>query len=238
MFDLTELTQAELIKGYHARDGVLLCNYCQMVVGGSQEPVMEAHLTARHGGASQALLTVASKYNALTPTQMETLSAFSDADKDQQAADALGVSASTVRHQKFTFREKAKSAKLYLAQYQAIFGETPVKATQYLPVSPDITRPDDRFKMTEAEYIGLVTKYFAPNLERLTLKAWPKGEKKLFGLMTRINAEFELDRKYPLTEVDGILKGIYEDYTLLKRYLVDDGFLDRTADGRTYWRVF
>ena len=238
MFDLTQLTQSELIQGYHQHNQLLLCNYCQITFSDQQTEAMQAHLTTIHGGSKQALLTVASKYSGLTDTQVQLLTAFSTADKDQAVADDLEVSASTVRHQKFTFREKAKSAELYLAQYHAIFGDVPVKANQYLPIPPAITHPDDRYRLTEQEYVDLISKYFAPDQTHLVLKRWPKGEKKLFGLLTRISQEFELGHRYSLQETDTLLKTIYADYSMMKRYLIDDGFLDRTADGRQYWRIF
>ncbi len=47
-----------------------------------------------------------------------------------------------------------------------------------------------------------------------------------------------MNRRYSLRETDNILRSIYSDYSLLKRYLIDDGFFDRTPDGREYWRIF
>jgi hypothetical protein len=35
--------------------------------------------------------------------------------------------------------------------------------------------------------------------------------------------------------VDEILKTVFDDHCTLRRYLVDEEFLSRTADG-TYWR--
>lgn len=238
MFDLTHLNQEELIQGYHQLGHVLLCNYCQVTFNEAQQSAIEQHILSQHGGPKHALLSIESKYNGLTDTQVQLLSAFARANKDQEVATVLGVSASTVRHQKFTFREKAKSAELYLAQYHAIFGETPVKANQYLPIPPVIKSPDDRFKLTEYEYAELVTKYFETDQTQLVLKRWPKGEKKVFGLLIRISQQFAFNHKYSLKETDAKLQEIYADYSILKRYLIDDGFLDRTSDGRQYWRIF
>ncbi|KRK48846.1 DUF2087 domain-containing protein [Secundilactobacillus kimchicus] len=238
MFDLTQLNEVELISGYHNIGNLLMCNYCQLTMARDQVSEMVTHIMVSHGGPKEALLKVTSKYNSLTATQEQILRAFLTANKDQEVADRLNLKSATIRHQKFTFREKAKAARLYIAQYQAVFGDTPVKATQYLPVPASITQPDDRFKLTEGAYADLVTRYFAPNQARLTLKQWPKGEKKRFGLMIRISQEFEMNRRYSLRETDNILRSIYSDYSLLKRYLIDDGFFDRTPDGREYWRIF
>jgi hypothetical protein len=45
---------------------------------------------------------------------------------------------------------------------------------------------------------------------------------------------FEVGRRYPEREVDDALRRFYDDWAALRRYLVDEGFLER-ADG-LYWR--
>lgn len=238
MLDLTQLSITELTQGFHQQQQLLCCNYCQITFPITDQVLMTSHLVTAHGGAKHALLTLATKYNGLTETQLTLLQAFSTADKDQAVADSLDVSASTIRHQKFTFREKAKSAKLYLAQYQAVFGEIPVKAKQYLPVPPGVSQSDDQFKLTEADYVANVQKFFTQTGQQLQLTSWPKGEKKRFAITMRISQLFEFDRTYTLAEIDTQLKAISADFTWLKRYLIDDGFFDRTPDGRSYWRLF
>jgi hypothetical protein len=47
---------------------------------------------------------------------------------------------------------------------------------------------------------------------------------------------FEPGRQYPESAVDEILKAIFDDHCALRRYLVDESFLSRTADG-VYWRA-
>jgi hypothetical protein len=45
---------------------------------------------------------------------------------------------------------------------------------------------------------------------------------------------FDVGRRYPEREVDDALRRFYDDWATLRRYLVDEGFLER-ADG-LYWR--
>ena len=45
---------------------------------------------------------------------------------------------------------------------------------------------------------------------------------------------FEVGRRYPEREVNDVLRRFHHDWASLRRYLVDEGFLDR-ADG-VYWR--
>jgi len=55
-------------------------------------------------------------------------------------------------------------------------------------------------------------------------------------LLDQVAQAFEPGRKYPEAAVDEILKAIFDDHCTLRRYLVDEAFLSRTAAG-IYWRV-
>jgi hypothetical protein len=55
-------------------------------------------------------------------------------------------------------------------------------------------------------------------------------------LLDQVAQAFEPGRKYPESAVDEILKTIFDDHCALRRYLVDESFMSRTAAG-TYWRV-
>ena len=49
-----------------------------------------------------------------------------------------------------------------------------------------------------------------------------------------VSLEFDLGKHYPESEVNDVLHGFHTDVATLRRYLVDEGHLDR-GDGR-YWR--
>ena len=55
-------------------------------------------------------------------------------------------------------------------------------------------------------------------------------------LLDQVAQAFEPGRKYPESAVDEILKSIFDDHCTLRRYLVDEAFLSRTAAG-IYWRA-
>ena len=55
-------------------------------------------------------------------------------------------------------------------------------------------------------------------------------------LFDEVAQAFEPGRRYPESVVDEILKAVFDDHCTLRRYLVDESFLSRTADG-VYWRV-
>jgi hypothetical protein len=54
-------------------------------------------------------------------------------------------------------------------------------------------------------------------------------------LLDQVAQAFEPGRRYPELAVNEILKTFYDDHATLRRYLVDEDLLSRTADG-TYWR--
>jgi hypothetical protein len=55
-------------------------------------------------------------------------------------------------------------------------------------------------------------------------------------LLDQVAQAFEPGRQYSEAAVDEILKAIFDDHCALRRYLVDEAFMSRTASG-TYWRA-
>lgn len=62
----------------------------------------------------------------------------------------------------------------------------------------------------------------------------PRKEKMKLQLFDELIQSFERGLKYKEYEVNEILKSIYSDYAILRRYLVDYGYLSRTDDGSEY----
>ena len=75
------------------------------------------------------------------------------------------------------------------------------------------------------------------------LLAMPSARGKRQVVLDHLAGLFEPGRRYPEPEVNELLGRYHPDYALLRRYLVDDGFLDRAdekAGSRTvkvYWRT-
>ena len=55
-------------------------------------------------------------------------------------------------------------------------------------------------------------------------------------LLDQVAQAFEPGRRYPETAVNEILKTVADDHCALRRYLIDEEFLSRTAAG-IYWRI-
>jgi hypothetical protein len=66
------------------------------------------------------------------------------------------------------------------------------------------------------------------------LKAIPAARSKRLEVLDHLAQSFEPGRTYTEAEVNGVLSRFHEDYASLRRYMVDDGLLDR-AEGK-YWR--
>jgi hypothetical protein len=77
------------------------------------------------------------------------------------------------------------------------------------------------------------------------LLAMPAAHGKRLVVLDHLAGLFEPGRRYPEPEVNELLQRYHPDYAMLRRYLVDDGFLDRTDErapsgGRSvkvYWRT-
>jgi hypothetical protein len=68
------------------------------------------------------------------------------------------------------------------------------------------------------------------------ITAMPAKRPRRRMLLDQVAQAFEPGRRYPEPMVDEILKAVFDDHCALRRYLIDEDFLSRTADG-TYWRA-
>lgn len=97
-------------------------------------------------------------------------------------------------------------------------------AESLIPMDPSIG-----FGMTDEEQAVLEQCF-----QGRTLAEIPTSRFKRLIVLERIALEFDLGRHYPERAVNDILKAFNPDISSLRRYLVDEEFLDR-ADGQ-YWR--
>ncbi len=195
---------------------------------------IEHHIKQDHGGVFHQLLDTDSKYNTITDKQKELLELLQLGLSDQTIAGKLGISASTVRHHKFSFREKAKQAKLFLALYELAQETTPNDKDCLIPIHEGAKMVDDRYITTKEEQEKIITTVFS-SLTPLKLKVFPAKEKKKIVILQRIVEQFERGKIYPEKQVNQILKDIYDDYPTLRRYLIEYGFMNRSKDCHDYW---
>jgi hypothetical protein len=63
----------------------------------------------------------------------------------------------------------------------------------------------------------------------------PARRTRRLALLNLLAQRFEPGEQYDETEVNRRLREVHDDVAMLRRYLVDEGFLDR--QGGVYWRV-
>lgn len=195
---------------------------------------VKLHLEQEHGKRFEELLNLESKYISLTENQKELFQMIHDGLSDKEIAEKLGITASTVRHQRFMFREKAKQAKMYLALYEMATENKPSDKAKIMPMHGGAKMVDDRYITTKEESEKIIENSFE-SLSPLKLKVFSAKEKKKIVVLTKIAEQFVKGRIYPEKEVNQILKGIYEDFVTLRRYLIEYGFMERSKDCKEYW---
>ena len=97
-------------------------------------------------------------------------------------------------------------------------------ATEELPMDPFIG-----YGMTDEERVVL-SRFFRGRV----LAEIPTNRSKRLIVLQRLALEFDVGTHYPEREVNQMLGAFHPDWSALRRYLVDEGFLDR-ADS-VYWR--
>jgi len=109
------------------------------------------HHMHQHGNRLGALIEGNEKYNTLTENQIQLLHLIDSGLSDKEISKQQAISTSTIRSQKFSFREKAKQAKLYLAFYETIFENEKEKTDPLIGIHETATQVDERYHITESE---------------------------------------------------------------------------------------
>lgn len=206
------------------------------------------HMEREHGNMLGILASYNKRYTGITEKQKDLLTLMHDGLSDNEISKKTGLALSTIRHQRFVFREKAKQAKLYLAIYETVEGPASGKREK-----PDSSSPkgksadsglidihaganmvDDRYIITLAEEEKITAAVFK-SLQPLKLKMFPAKEKKKLVILRKIASQFKKGVKYTEKEINAVLKPIYDDYVTIRRYLIEYGFMDRTIDCKEYW---
>ena len=244
--DLADLSVEEIKNGfrYDSENDKYICNHCgkEFITGEIYQfdgrffdscRSISIHIVKEHGFVYDLLISSENKYLGLTENQKNLFELINEGLPDNDIAKQLGVSPSTVRHQKFMFREKAKQAKMYLAVYELAIKGNPVHEN-LVNIHSSATMVDDRYITTVEERDKIIKTAFS-SLSPLKLIEFPAKEKKKIVILKKIIEQFEYGRNYEEKELNHILKDIYPDVPTIRRYLIEYGFMDRTTDCREYW---
>lgn len=197
----------------------------------------EFHIEATHDSMLGYLLRMNSAFTGLSDIQREVLTLISQGLSDKEVAAKLGVAQSTIRNHRYKLREKEKQAKLFLALMNLLSENTNKKINKLdkeiiCDAHKTATTLDDRYNITDKEKEDILKTYID---ETGALKSYPAKEKKKIVVLKEIVKNFSKGKTYSEKEVNRLLKRIYEDYTTIRRALIEYGFIERTNDCSSYW---
>jgi hypothetical protein len=195
---------------------------------------MRIHIEHAHSSVFEYLIALDKKLTGLTDHQNRLLRLFYQGKNDAEVQEEMGIgSPSTIRNHRFVLKEKERQAKLFLALME-LLKDKDEHAPAFIPLHQKARMVDDRYNVTEDEKVTVLKKYF-PNGSQDALKSFPPKEKQRLIILQEIMNRFENERKYEEKEINQILGAVYHDHVLLRRYLIEYGFLDRKPDGSQYW---
>jgi hypothetical protein len=107
-------------------------------------------------------------------------------------------------------------------------------APNILPPHKTAKMVDERYHITEDENEKSLRKYFPEGTSGPLIK-FPLKEKQRLIVLREVVKHFTPNKIYTEKEINEILTAVYDDYVILRRYLIEYGFIDRKADGSQYW---
>ncbi|MBB4826180.1 hypothetical protein HNO89_003417 [Sporosarcina luteola] len=87
---------------------------------------------------------------------------------------------------------------------------------------------------TSEEREKVLKSYFRNGLNG-PLETFPSKEKRKLIIATELIKRFNKETLYTEKEVNDILKKIYPDFATIRRFFIDNGFMCRSEDGKSYW---
>lgn len=200
------------------------------------ERFMRIHIEQAHESVFAHLMGLDKRLTGLTEHQSALLKLFYQNKSDAQIQAELNIgSASTIRNHRFALKERERQAKVFLTLMELLKERdlhAPALVTQHQ--TPEIA--DDRFNITVGERDKLLAAYFPTGIEG-PLKRFPAKEKHKIVVLHVLANRFETGVIYTEKEVSEIIKAAgIEDYAMLRRYLIEYGFLERKIDGSEYRR--
>lgn len=244
MNDYLDTATVEALKnGYARQTDDYQCLFCAEKftdghIYSSKEGLVDAckavqiHVVEAHGSAFQVLIAGDKKDNGLSSGQKAFMDYFYQGLPDKKIAEITNTSSSTVRFQRFFLREKARQARVFLALFELMEAQT--KGRETPEIHKGATMVDERYMVTDEETAKIMKNYFS-SADPLVLKTFPSREKKKLVVLKQIAGQFDRHLRYDEKQVNAILKPIFGDFATIRRYLIEYGFMGRTADGSAYW---
>ena len=198
------------------------------------ERYMRVHIESSHQSVFDYLIGLDKKLTGLTDHQNQLLRLFYQGKSDKEVQSEMEIgSTSTIRHHRFALKEKERQARTFLTIME-LLKEKDQHAPAFVPPHKTATMVDDRYAVTEKEQKEITEKFFPDGING-RLKKFPPKEKQRLIILREIIGRFDKDMMYSEKEINQILKDIYDDHVLIRRYLISYGFLERKMDGSQYW---
>ena len=241
-----QATEEERITGHcyrKDRHHCLLCDftteegfvYPEGEVFVNAKKKISIHIKEVHGSVFDYLTNLDKKLTGLSAHQSKIMKMFYEGLSDHEVQKAMDIgSISTIRNHRYALKEKEKQAKTMSTIMELLARVTDDKK---MPVKPHATATmvDSRYDVVEEDRLKILEKYFPDGLDGRLTTFYTKEKNKII-ILSELIKRFEPMRRYKEKEVDAMLKGVYEeDYVLIRRYLIQYGFLDREKDGSVYW---
>lgn len=193
------------------------------------------HIDKVHSSMFEYLINLSKKLTGLTDLQKNLLNFFFQGYSDAEIVKEMGGgSTSTIRNHRFTLREREKQAKIFLAIMQLLEGKNSPKEN-FITIHRGATMIDERYAITEEENEKILKSYFRKGLDGPLSEFPVKKEKRKIAILRHIAKRFQIGEEYTEKQVNEILKDVYEDYVVIRRYLIEYGFMNRERDGSKYW---
>ncbi len=189
------------------------------------------HSESEHGSQFGYLLDLLKQWKGVSDPQAKLLEAFFQGDDDRKIASKLGISRSTVRNHRFRMKERARHAKVFLA-IMKILEERQKPESRLVDFPANARMSDERYAITREEYEKILRKYFRDDG---TLVRFPLKARERVALLRKIAELLKPGERYSEKELNKILSEVTEDHVLVRRCLVDYGFVSRLRDGSAYW---
>jgi hypothetical protein len=197
------------------------------------EKFMDIHIKKTHVSVFDFLISLDKKITGLSDHQNKLLRLFHEGKSDVEIQKAIGVgSSSTVRNHRFALKERERQAKVFLTLMDIL--KSGKKSPALVVPHKTAVMVDDRYSVTDDENETILENYFYKGLDG-PLKTFSMKEKHKVAVIRQLIKRFEPDRFYTEKEVNEILKGAYEDFATIRRYLIEYGLLERKPNGSRYW---
>jgi len=196
------------------------------------ERYVRRHIETEHQSPFHFLIRQEKQVSGLSTVQRRLLELSYQGLSDVEIQKELGLgSLSTVRNHRFQLREKERQARVFLAIMELLREKMEQPAPAREPVRPCRQAAEQE----QSKRDRVMAKFFpyGPDgpLTTLDMKA---GNRQI--VLEVVAQRFEPGRGYTEKEVNQILETVHPDFSALRRYMVDYGFLRRLPDGSRYWR--